>query len=399
MRRFLAYILVAVLAIACIKPEVPSNDASDAQPQLMSELDGNKADGGVTAADDTDTAADPEPEPDPEPAPDPGIVLPGPANCFIVTEAGRYKFKATVIGNGEEGLHPSFPISSATISPEGAILVWEESEGMINNLLLDGEYICFNCADIDGNAVIAATDAAGTILWSWHIWRADPPKNIICDDTFILMDRNLGATSAVGKDSYGLYYQWGRKDPFSRKIGFNSADREGKFHQVVGGGSDLTNTEIHSVTYTIAHPKSFIASSTALHQDWMIGPGQDYLWGLCQGKDGSVDTPIFKSVFDPCPQGYCVVTPRCIEAGFELKLLNDDMSVSLFDEKVLVPPAGFIYYSGYGWYDASGIGFTCLWTCASAWENHHFSLQMKSDLYPAIIYDRATAEPVRCMKL
>lgn len=30
------------------------------------------------------------------------------------------------------------------------------------------------------------------------------------------MDRNLGAagTTAGGTDAYGMYYQWGRKDPF-----------------------------------------------------------------------------------------------------------------------------------------------------------------------------------------
>lgn len=28
------------------------------------------------------------------------------------------------------------------------------------------------------------------------------------------MDRNLGATDTKGQESYGLLYQWGRKDPF-----------------------------------------------------------------------------------------------------------------------------------------------------------------------------------------
>ena len=35
-----------------------------------------------------------------------------------------------------------------------------------------------------------------------------------------MMDRNLGATSVTPKDqnAYGVWYQWGRKDPFPRPL-------------------------------------------------------------------------------------------------------------------------------------------------------------------------------------
>lgn len=85
-----------------------------------------------------------------------------------------------------------------------------------------------------GNAVIAAYDGAGTIVWSWHIWVTDVDLDTKVQTytvhadyntypTFqspVMMDRNLGATddklwsaATDPKGSHGLFYQWGRKDP------------------------------------------------------------------------------------------------------------------------------------------------------------------------------------------
>ena len=75
-----------------------------------------------------------------------------------------------------------------------------------------------------GNALIAVKDVYGTILWSWHIWVADfdpVETQKKYNSGLVMMDRNLGATREVPKEgaeisdfsAYGLYYQWGRKDP------------------------------------------------------------------------------------------------------------------------------------------------------------------------------------------
>ena len=71
-------------------------------------------------------------------------------------------------------------------------------------------------------------DYDGRILWSFHIWMTDAPEKqiyyrydpetqaftdeVVCT----MMDRNLGATSASVDDgvaTYGLLYQFNRKDP------------------------------------------------------------------------------------------------------------------------------------------------------------------------------------------
>ncbi len=89
---------------------------------------------------------------------------------------------------------------------------------LIKSVLYKDGYICFKTNDYfkEGNAVVAAKDESGKILWSWHIWMTDQPQeHIYINDAGTLMDRNLGATSAAPDEySVGLMYQWGRKDPF-----------------------------------------------------------------------------------------------------------------------------------------------------------------------------------------
>ena len=70
-----------------------------------------------------------------------------------------------------------------------------------------------------GNAVIGLFDAAGNCIWSWHIWSVDYDPATMAQtysSGAVFMDRNIGAltTDCTQPSSRGLYYQWGRKDPF-----------------------------------------------------------------------------------------------------------------------------------------------------------------------------------------
>lgn len=321
--------------------------------------------------------------------------LVGPANSFIIPEAGDYKFNATVMGNGNAGLHSTFPITSTAINPEGAVLVWEEVEGLITDLKLQDGFICFTCANKDGNAVVAATAADGTILWSWHLWSAEAPKDVDCG-TWTLMDRNLGATMPSGDEANGLYFQWGRKDPFSRVLAFDSGSGEGWYHPVVGG-DEGDNAEIHCIAYSVAHPIEYIAKSSR-NNDWLLEPNQRYLWGINWEVDGNIDFQPFKSVYDPCPKGYAVATPNCLAAGLGENTLNADGSVSMFGGKIVVPGCSFIYNGGYDWWDGADGHWAGLWSCSTAWGNTENAFRLNSNLDARDNYDRAVGLPVRCMK-
>ena len=328
--------------------------------------------------------------------------LDGPANSYIVSEGGDYKIQATVMGNGDKGLHSTFPITSTAISPASAKLLWEEAEGLITDVKLQDGYICFTVDNKDGNAVVAATDASDNILWSWHIWSAEAPKDINLG-TWTMMDRNLGAyMTGTDPDSYGMYYQWGRKDPFSRVLGLDSGAGEGWYHPVVGGAgedfNDMADATIHSIAYSVAHPNEFIACSNR-NNDWLIEANQRYLWGINWEVDQNPDYQAFKSVYDPCPKGYAVASPTCFAAGVGSAVRNSDNSFTLFDGKITVPAAGFIYTGGNGWYDADGNGWAGLWTCSTAWGNVENAFRMAGHNFDARDnYDRATGHPVRCYK-
>ena len=132
----------------------------------------------------------------------------GTANSYIVTQAGYYSFDATVIGNGEFGFpaNNNYHTNSPEIAPASAELLWADNHKLINGCGYDTStgMLKFLTSGDEGNAVIAAKDSEGNILWSWHIWMTDQPEEQIYNNNAgTLMDRNLGATSA---ESSSLIY-------------------------------------------------------------------------------------------------------------------------------------------------------------------------------------------------
>ena len=140
----------------------------------------------------------------------------GTANSYIVSKAGSYKFR-TVKGNSRESVGA---VASAEVLWETFGTSETPSVGsLIYDVRYEDDYMIFSTPESfrEGNAVIAAKDKNGTILWSWHIWLTDQPQEqIYYNNAGTMMDRNLGATSATPGDvgALGLLYQWGRKDPF-----------------------------------------------------------------------------------------------------------------------------------------------------------------------------------------
>ncbi len=208
------------------------------------------------------------------------------ANSYIVSEIGKYKFKATVKGNGSE-----------PISPTSAAVLWESygagaapSAGdIITDVRLEDGYIHFTALK-QGNAVIAAFDDAQQVLWSWHIWSTDGYDPIGTQEIYnnrsgIFMDRNLGAMSAVQGDpaAKGLYYQWGRKDPFTA-----AANTLGDWPTATSSAGSGT------VDYSVANPTTFIFGNDA-NYDWYYTGGTD---------TDNTRWADAKTMYDPCPPGW-----------------------------------------------------------------------------------------------
>ena len=149
------------------------------------------------------------------------------ANSYIAPQLlCDYSFDATVQGNGcaTLGITPQ-PLSGAY-----ARLIWEsgtQANSIIASLSYDGRRISFRTGSRQGNALIGLFDAWGNCIWSWHIWVAsynpDSSAQTYASGA-VFMDRNLGAigTDYTQSAACGLYYQWGRKDPFPYPASFSS---------------------------------------------------------------------------------------------------------------------------------------------------------------------------------
>ena len=220
----------------------------------------------------------------------------GNANCYIVTEPGGYKFKA-VRGNNAIDFLPE---------PADAKVLWEtwndDSEVTAGSVLTSASYaedfIIIHTPETlkPGNAVVAALNDAGEILWSWHIWipatdiQTSSYGGIMGTD---LMDRNLGALVATAATdsqidvlSYGMVYQWGRKDPFTAAGSFNSSSQA----TYAGEPEEVATLQI-TLEESIKYPRLLGHINNG---DWTGVPNNDY-W-----------TELEKTIYDPCPPGYRV---------------------------------------------------------------------------------------------
>ena len=286
------------------------------------------------------------------------------ANSYIVPSEGYYKFKANVRGNGVGRLVS--PGSSEFIDVTEGLstnmsdivkvdyLWWQEAGGAAANpvtvpVILDNQgkvdddgYVMFHIDSYkEGNLIIAGYDVDGNILWAWHLWLTDEPKQMKSHN-FAVMDRFLGATFAPAdgvytvsddefKESIGFFYQWGRKDPFavnswygysggswtagsytntsvpSEKTVPNSVRNPLRFHLGTGTGDTAlpgpsnNNNEFGSMS-------SYNTIEWQCISDYRSNTGENdvrpALWGYSSASGLGKTTT--KTMYDPCPPGYCV---------------------------------------------------------------------------------------------
>lgn len=204
--------------------------------------------------------------------------------------------------------------SSETISPHKAALIWQTSGSLLQHVELKNGKITFLVGTTDdgalpeGNALVGAYDAAGNLLWSWHIWVTDydPEADALTySNGATVMSRNLGALNNANSTqeeilaSYGMYYQWGRKEPFIGPGTYNAA-KGVNAAMYNGGGSRVYMTETESsvqtgtAQYALQNPLSFIKGVEDSKYDWLFTAHDATRWA---------DT---KTVDDPCPRGWRV---------------------------------------------------------------------------------------------
>ena len=238
-----------------------------------------------------------------------------PANCFMVPEPGLYAFQA---------------VKGKTTESVGAVakaeVLWESfgthTKPNVGDIVADAYYqdglIYFLTPSTlnDGNAVIAAKDAAGKILWSWHIWVCKGWDATATAQTYYnksngiasfgaVMDRNLGATSATINDikSHGLLYQWGRKDPFLGWDGYNANGHTPAASTTTWPASVKTDEETGTIEYAIAHPMTYLYPGIpSSNVDWYYTKEHNVTDNMRWNER--------LTLYDPCPAGWTLPEAR-----------------------------------------------------------------------------------------
>ncbi len=240
------------------------------------------------------------------------------ANSYLVSVPNTiYKFNPFVKGEGEE-----------TINTDYVNILWQSVPTSISFVRLVDDLLEFHVASdssdsdgdelyddiIEGNAVVAAYDSDDNILWSWHIWVSD----YSAEDTAIdlngvtFMERNLGASASSTttttniKSSYGLYYQWGRKDPFTKAYYYTaSGGTDSSMQDNTDSSTYIEYKESTSAkgkeTYAIKHPLSYMTGVENSSYDWLYKNHSSTLWSET------------KTVNDPCPKGWRVPSASSFE--------------------------------------------------------------------------------------
>lgn len=322
-----------------------------------------------------------------------------PANCYVVREAGSYKLPL-VKGNSQT--------SVGSVAYAG--VVWETDNSaaavsagdLVNpSVRVRGGYLYFKTADTfrSGNALLAAYDSEGNILWSWHIWLCDFDPDETAQRykgaSVDMMDRNLGALSAsrMGVAPYGLFYQWGRKDPF-----LGAAAVDGTAMASTGSFKSLASNSSCTVEFAAANPTTFITNDVSTGYDWLYADRQNDLW-----EDE-------KTIYDPCPAGWRVPTGGA--DGVWNQVSEDSYSVDTYYHGVR-----FDLTSGdYAWYPCTGylksdavIGlvgkFADYWTTTTATQaTTTFNILVGTSVTDSYVTPYYTGKPrgeghaVRCQK-
>ena len=312
------------------------------------------------------------------------------ANCYVVSAPGTYIFPLV------RGINPASTLADVT----SVEVLWETDNtatapavgSIISKVSINRGAVYFDIPNPihNGNALIAAK-SGNEILWSWHIWVCegyDPGASSqrLYSKPNKMLDRNLGALSASYSSllTNGLFYQWGRKDPFPGAVEKQIPDgNNGSFFATTAGAFPLLDTPSDvTVEFAVQHPTTYFTKTQA----WLY---DNTLW-----EDTKTD-------YDPCPIGWKV--PRAFSYTAESGHAYSEEAWSLPDSdlsKVIRTPAGNVPYYGllfplagggeYSWYPNTGyislsgellmVGYySCYWS-STPFGGHSYALELYQNM-------------------
>lgn len=204
-----------------------------------------------------------------------------------------------------------------------AEVLWQDNSAQMVNITNGSirtrtDNIVVRPTGVAGNCVIGLRRSSDSkIVWSWHLWITDyePVTDYagalavgevhqytgwMKDNAKFIMDRNLGASSGpFGVGSWGLLYQWGRKDPFVGAAG-GATVKSWYVPNGSGGFRAATEADIPKVSAGagVNNIYNAVMNATTFYMN-----GTDMDW---TARNNELWSDNAKTLFDPCPAGWRV---------------------------------------------------------------------------------------------
>ena len=360
------------------------------------------------------------------------------ANCYIVKEAGKYKFPL-VYGNAikdgainsaaytkNSGAHShdfvnykgNVIVSPYIITDTGetitsAQLSIADTDNIFTNIALSGTgadtYVTFNITSIPetgANGIISIKNSAGTIMWNWHIWVWPydlTPVEIInlTGVAYNILPVNL-ATKLDTADSINKttgwknwYYQFGRPTPLAPPSAYNSTTNSTTYGEL---GFQVANTA-NDLQTGIQYPTTFFKYSSSYYYNWfqVNSPNAYNLWDAACTSTGNSDNNVVKTIYDPCPVGFKMPNGNTFTGLSVISKADSIVKLTRYSGDptgVKFPLSGYRSYSDGSLHDVGSYGF--LWFSSVHSQNYAYYLYFNSsNVYPQDYNYRAYGFSVR----
>ena len=341
------------------------------------------------------------------------------ANCYVIKEAGEYKFPCVygnAISNGQTNstayTKNSGSYSHNFVNYKGNQIVdpWistdtgesiysvrlsiADTDGIFTDISLSDDYIKFKVTsvpDTGANGIISINNSVGTTMWNWHIWVWPydlTPVSIINSTSvnYNILPVNL-ATKLDTADSINTttgwknwFYQWGRPTPLICPSAYNSTNG----HASYGALSYATATIAPNIQAGIQNPTTFYKYDTGYNNNWFqADSGKNYnLWDAARTSAGYSDNNVVKTIYDPCPIGFKIPNGNTFtyfstsnvvgsfSYGYKFKRYSDDTTGVFF------PASGYLRNNIGSWGLAGSYGK--VWLSSVYQASHVYDLDFSS---------------------
>ena len=258
-------------------------------------------------------------------------------------------------------------------------------------------------ADVNGQiSAMLVKDADKNVIWGINLWACFNEIKTVQYQNGAVMTYNIGVSvdpvTYKNWKSNGCYFQWGRPFAFAWDANITNVDKE-------------LVSATQTFDYTTTKPYTFFYYSGEPY-NWFWGDGNskdrsgdlDDLWGNPDGEK----KPGMKSIYDPCPKGYRVVSPALlaeVENDLVSKVVTSSSPNYVLHEGVAWPFAGAYLGSLSSGNLAKAGSNNTTYMCAY-WSNSNNAANGRMMSYqPSAAEDkristgraRAAALPIRCM--